>query len=82
MYPSEIEHRDTIQSYPQGGVAPSKHALARHTYIERQKRRALRGSSVLAAADFGPVLSTVKIRAADILSQIGAIWTDKRRALQ
>ncbi len=82
MYPSETEHRYTIQSYPQGGVAPLRHALARHAYIERQKRRALRGSSVPAAADFGPVLSKVMIRATNILTRIGAIWTYGRRALQ
>ena len=83
MYRSENEQRYTIQSYPQGGVAPSRHTLARHAYMERQKKwRASRGSSVPAAADFGPVLSTVMIRATNILTRIGAIWTYGRRALQ
>ncbi len=80
MYPSETEIRYTIQSYPQGGVAPSRHALARHAYIERQKRWALRSSSVSAAAVFGPVLSTVINRATILLNRIGAFWTDGRRA--
>ena len=81
MYPSETEIRYTIQSYPQGGIAPSRHALARHAYIERQKRWALRSSSVSAAAVFGPVLSTVINRAAILLNRIGAFWTDGPRAL-
>lgn len=80
MYPSEIENRDTIQNYPHGGVAPSRHDLARHAYIERQKSWALRSASVPAAAVFGPMFSTVVNGAAILRNRIGLFWTDGRPA--
>ncbi len=36
MFPSEIEVHYLTDRHPNGGVAPSRHALAQHVYNERR----------------------------------------------
>lgn len=79
MFPSEIETRYTTQRHLKGGVAPSRHALARQVYLERQNRLAKENPLVSATAVLGPVLSYVIARVTSVLNQIGAFWSTGHR---
>lgn len=57
MFPSEAETRYTSQRHLNGGVAPSRHALARHAYVEHRKTLAKQNRAMPIRAVFRGVLS-------------------------
>ena len=76
MFPSEFETRQMTQSHLKGGVAPSRNALARQTYLERQKQQARLNAAVSVTALFRPVAS----RVAALFTRNGAFWSASQRA--
>jgi hypothetical protein len=81
MFPSEIENRYTNHRHLEGGVAPSRYALARHTYLERKKRAIQK-----------PIVSTTETRESMLTNavtlvkfwffRIEAYWSAEQRTPQ
>jgi hypothetical protein len=72
MYLSEVETHFANESHPKGGVAPTRHALARHAYLERQRGWAKSNSVGSAITFFWPVLSNSLARVILMFTRIGA----------
>ena len=75
MYSYEIETRYAAQHHPEGGVAPSRHALALHSYLERQKEQAMSNATMSPPAALRATLSRSVTSVTTLLGRIGAFWS-------
>jgi hypothetical protein len=80
MYPSEIEIRQMTQNHLQGGIAPSRHALARRAYLERQRCQAHPNTAALATRTLLAVV--YRTAAAVRFTRIGAFWSTDQRVVR
>lgn len=80
MYWSESESRYTSQDHLKGGVSPSRHALARHRYLERQKEWARQGTSATLTANLKTNLLSLTAGITGLFVRIATFLSHNRTA--
>ena len=76
---SDIEARYAANRFPKGGVAPLRHELALHDYLEHQVRLAERTQTIDGPAIFGTAFRRVVRFKTHLIGQTIAMWPKEYR---
>ncbi len=79
MFNSTIETHYPSHRHLQGGVAPLRHDLACHDYLERQKMYAEQKPSLSATMALKPGLSNASALMARVIGWVGTLTSARHR---
>lgn len=82
MYPSEIEIRQITQNHLNGGVAPSRHALTRQIYLDRQRKHARAANAVSVTAGFRIAAKRAAAAITALITRICTFWSGCQRVVR
>jgi len=82
MFPSEIEIRKMTHDHLKGGVAPSRHALSRQNYLERQNERVRANTAVSLTAAYRGAAACIATVVTVLFTRIGAFWAARERVVR